>query len=92
MMCEADRFVEELRTFEARRAAFVDAGHERKWVIVRGGDLRGPFETADEAWRAGVDAFGAGQFMLKRIDRTDEPVVVTHVFLDADHDASSAPR
>jgi hypothetical protein len=84
MAVKKERFAEELEAFEARRADLL-SGHEREWVVVHKDIVVGPFKTSEEAWREGVDRFGLGTFMLRRVLRPeDEPIIVSHIAFDAE--------
>jgi hypothetical protein len=78
MDAETSRFREEIRTFESQLAGWTDAGQGGRWVVVRGGDWLGPFDTARSAWRAGIDAWGPG-FLMRRVRDHTAPLIVSHL-------------
>jgi hypothetical protein len=74
------RFTDERAAFEAKRGELIRDGHSKKWVVVKGAVVLGPFVLPDDAWRAGIQAWGPG-FMLKRVLPVDKPIVVSHISL-----------
>lgn len=74
-------FESEMQTFEAHREAWHKT-NPSGWVVVRKTTFRGPFDDADDAWRDAIDAgWQPGQFLLKQVTLTDEPVVISHIEL-----------
>ncbi|MGD0039843.1 MAG: hypothetical protein ABSE84_05370 [Isosphaeraceae bacterium] len=47
--------------------------NEGKYVVVHGETIQGPFDTYEDALRAGYDKFGVVPFLVKRISRV-EPI------------------
>lgn len=60
----------ELGFFEAHRAEWLRAA-AGKWALVRGEELVGTFDTAENAYVEGVRRFGNTSFLVKQIAPTD---------------------
>lgn len=50
--------------------------HEGKYALVRGGKLVGIWDTREDALSAGYDRFGNVPFLVRRIVKVDEMVVI----------------
>ena len=76
-----NRFAQEMETFETHRLTWVRAGGDRKWAVVRGTEVLGPYVRPSEAWAAGIERWGGPVFMMRRVTRAVGPVVVSHICL-----------
>jgi hypothetical protein len=47
--------------------------YEGKYILIKGEDIVGPWETYEEALQAGYDRFGLVPFLVKKIQRV-EPI------------------
>ena len=63
----------ELKFFNANRAKWL-ADHKGKFVLVKGEELVGAFDTAENAYVEGVGRFGNTPFLVKQI-LDEEPVL-----------------
>lgn len=59
--------------FEQIRSRLL-AEHEGKFALIKGSELVGTYDTAENAYVAGVGKFGNVPFLVKQIDREDKPV------------------
>ena len=64
---------EELEFFEAHRAEWL-AQHKGRFALVKGQQLIGTFDTAENAYVDGVPRFGNTPFLIKQILER-EPIV-----------------
>ena len=56
----------EIRAYEAMREQ-LETEHMGKWVLVRGGNLIGVFESFDAAAEDAVRQFGRGPYLIRQI-------------------------
>ena len=63
----------ELAYFNRRKAEFLTQ-HEGKYVLIKGEELVGAFNSEEEAYVAGLDRFGNQAFLIKRA-AAEEPAV-----------------
>lgn len=61
---------EELKFFESRRAEWLER-HEGKFALIKGSTLVDTFDTAENAYVAGVQQFGNVPFLVKQIVRQE---------------------
>lgn len=66
----------ELAAYEAMKAQLL-ASYENKFVLIRGGKLIGSFDTAENAYNAGIEAFGQEIFLVKKVTRNEPPFAKT---------------
>ena len=62
-MAELDR---EIATYDKRKAE-LERHHKGKWALIRGEELEGVFDTFENAANAGVERFGAGPFLIRKV-------------------------
>ncbi len=62
-MSELDR---ELEAFENMRAE-LETHHLRKWVVIRGAELIGAFDTLNTAATEAVRRFGRGPYLIRQV-------------------------
>ncbi len=62
-MSELDR---ELEAFENMRAE-LETHHLRKWVVIRGAELVGSFDTLNTAAMEAVRRFGRGPYLIRQV-------------------------
>jgi len=55
----------ELQTYKNRLTELL--AHEGKFVLIRGDEVAGTWDTYEDALRAGYDKFGLNPFLVKRI-------------------------
>jgi hypothetical protein len=63
----------ELKYFEERRADLWK-NHPGKFVVIKGNELVGAFDTALAAYEAGVSRFGTEPFLMKQVFERDVAV------------------
>ena len=63
----------EMAAYQRELPGLLAAGHEGKYVLIRGDDLEGIFGTQDEALSSGYDRFGLNPFYVHQIQAV-EPV------------------
>jgi hypothetical protein len=57
------------------RDRLIESGHLGRWVVIRGEELVGVFDSFDDAMSAGYDRFGLDEvFMARQVARTD-PII-----------------
>lgn len=56
---------EEIQYFEKNKAELL-AKHEGKFVVICGKDLLGAYDTFENAFNAGIKAFGDRQFLVRK--------------------------
>jgi hypothetical protein len=59
----------EVRTYFRELPRLLDAGHDRRFVVVKGDALYGVWDTQRDAIQAGRDRFPEGGFLAQEIDR-----------------------
>ncbi len=62
---------EERLVFETQLDDLVASGKEGKYVLFRGGEVRGFFATEDEAHEAGLDRYGLGVYLVDLVVRRE---------------------
>ncbi len=62
---------QELNTFEALKAELLKT-HSGKFALIKGNEFVGAFDTAANAYEAGVKRFGREAFLVKRISTEEE--------------------
>jgi hypothetical protein len=66
-------FTRELGTFQVNLMELLE--HEGAFVVIKGEDIKGPFDTYDDALTGGYEAFGPVPFLIKQVHRPEaEPV------------------
>jgi len=65
----------ELETY--RREAVNLAGREGKFVVIRGSEVEGIFDTYEDALRWAYDKWGATAFLVKKIQHADQALFFT---------------
>lgn len=66
----------ELAVFNENRADWICAGHLGQWVAIKGENILGFFSDIGSAYRAGLNTFGNGPFLVKQL-KERETVAVT---------------
>jgi hypothetical protein len=59
----------EWELFRRERPRLLAEGHEGRWVLVKGQELVGVFDTWEEAGRVGVQKFGVVSMLVQQICR-----------------------
>ena len=49
----------------------VDFGNEGKFIVIKGDEIAGPFDTYESALEAGYDRHGLGPFLVKKLERNE---------------------
>ncbi len=57
---------QELAYFEAHRAQWL-IEHPGKFVLIKGSDFVGAFDTPENAYKAGLERFGNTPFLIKQV-------------------------
>ncbi|HCU25968.1 MAG TPA: hypothetical protein DF383_13200 [Deltaproteobacteria bacterium] len=63
----------ELAYYESKKTDFLKS-YEGKYLLIKGKEFIGSYDTAETAFNAGVEKFGAEAFLVRRI--TQEPEIV----------------
>ncbi len=63
---------EEMETYKAHQNELV-LESEGRYALIKGGAIKGPYDSYDEALDAGYDAFGPVPFLVKKIVK-GEPI------------------
>ncbi|TMB39110.1 MAG: hypothetical protein E6J55_23540 [Deltaproteobacteria bacterium] len=69
-MDAADALKQEREFFDAHRAELLK-DHKGKFVLIKDSQLVGTFDTAENAYVAGVQKFGNVPFLIKQVLETD---------------------
>ena len=64
-------FEAEARCFESHRQQWIREGHLEQWVALRDHELLGFFRDPFEAWRTGVERWGAWDLFVKQVLHED---------------------
>jgi hypothetical protein len=62
---------EEIRFFEKNKARLL-ADHEGKFVVIEGERLLGAYDTVENAYNAGLQAFGDRQFLVRKVSSAEQ--------------------
>jgi hypothetical protein len=84
-----ERFAAELAFYRQNVFAWIASGWEHRWVVVKGSHALGPFDIPDAAWRAAIAAWGRPGFLMRRVERDEEPVVASRLCLRPEAHGSS---
>lgn len=71
----AQVLAKERETFERHREELL-AEHEGKYVLIRGDQVYGIFDTEMDAVRAGFQRFGRVPMFVKEIERVETPITI----------------
>jgi hypothetical protein len=82
MECVAEVLELELKTFEEKRLTLL-AEHEGKFVLIKGDQIIGTFESQQDAIAVGYREFGNVAFLVKQISPSDIPINILTPFLAA---------
>jgi hypothetical protein len=69
-----------METFEEHKAEWLSRYQER-FVLVKGRELIGVFNTIEEALEEGVRHFGLTSFLIKRVEEEEDEVQIPAVTL-----------
>jgi hypothetical protein len=69
-------FEREQATYERRKPELLKVA-EGKFVVLVGGELIGPFETEDEAERAGYSRFGLGPLYIRQVLAEERAIILS---------------
>jgi len=61
----------ELATFDKMKDNLLQ-NYEGKFALIRGEEFIGAFDSPENAYQEGINRFGSGPFMVKRVARTEE--------------------
>ena len=61
----------ELALFEQMKADLLK-NHEGKFVLIRGSEFLGAYDTAQNAYAEGVKRFGRAAFLVKKVTKQEE--------------------
>lgn len=62
---------DELKFFKAEVGELIDRYGEGKFVVVKGQDVRGPFDNHVNAYEAGIQEFGIVPFLIRRLAKQE---------------------
>jgi len=62
---------EEIEYFERNKAKLL-ADHREKFVVILGERLLGAYDTVENAYNAGIQAFGDRQFLVRKVTSADQ--------------------
>jgi hypothetical protein len=79
--------LEEERAFYAEHRAEWLQKHDQRFVLVKGCQLVGTFDTQEQAVRMGARLFGLTSYLVRRVTESEEPIriAVLTLFHRADH-------
>ncbi len=69
MAIVTDHLKTELETYEANKQALL--GKEGKYVLIHGTELSEPWDTYEDALKAGYEKYGIEPFLVKQIQGTE---------------------
>ena len=69
----------ETKFFERHRQRWIADGHEGTWVVIRGREKLGFFDTFQDGYLAGADRYGDG-FLVRKVTREDHPETIQRAF------------
>jgi hypothetical protein len=61
----------EIEFFEKQKAKLLSE-HEGKFVVILGQQLQGAYDTVENAYNAGVQAFGDRQFLVRKVTSAEQ--------------------
>lgn len=68
----------ERAVYQRRRREWIDGGHLGRWVVIRGEEVLGVYDSLDEAMAAGYERYGLESvFMARQIAASESPITVT---------------
>lgn len=62
---------EELKTYEQKKEELL-RNYKGKYVLIKGSELVDIFETEKDAVRIGIEKFGNGPFLVKKIEEQEQ--------------------
>jgi hypothetical protein len=65
---------EELKLFEEKKAQLKEEYPNGGYVIIKGSEILGVWNTRQDAIKTGVEKFGNTPFLVKNIDDTDKAI------------------
>lgn len=68
----------EWNTFLKEMPRLLQEGHRGKYVLIRGDQVHGVWDTLDETLAAGYDRFGVEPFLAQEINENPEPRYFSH--------------
>jgi hypothetical protein len=74
-----DHLDKEIAAFEAARAD-LEKNHFGKWVVFRGADFQGAFDSFESAAESAVSKYGAGPYLIRQVGATDVVLPASVVF------------
>ena len=77
----------EIATFNRRRDE-LEQHHMHKWVLIRGEDLVGTFDTLENAARAAARRFGRGPYLIRQVGADEKPRLPSSVMFASAHAVS----
>ena len=76
-----DQFRAELERFKASLTTWLAEGHGGQWVVIRGDETLGFFDSSRAGWRAAAEAYPDARFLVKLVVAVEPTVIVSHVCL-----------
>jgi poly-D-alanine transfer protein DltD len=74
-----DHLDQEIAAFEAARVE-LEKNHLGKWVVFRGSDFLGAFDTFESAAEFAVHKYGAGPYLIRQVGAADVVLPASVVF------------
>ena len=72
----------ELETYKKEKKRLLSEGHKGKYVLIKGKEILGIFETEEEGCNEGFRRFLAGPFLVQKIARREERIFFPFISLD----------
>lgn len=66
-----DKLAEEVQTYERNRTQLL-RDHREQFVLIKGNDVIGCFDTMEEAFVQGTDSFGVAPFLVRQVLEEDK--------------------
>lgn len=76
----------EIATFNRRRDE-LERRHMHKWVLIRGEDLVGTFDTLENAARTAARRFGRGPYLIRQVGADEKVHLPSSVMFASAHAA-----
>jgi hypothetical protein len=70
-MADQDTLKMELETYEKHKERLI-AESDGRFVVIRGENILGVYDTYEDALEAGYEKAGLNQFLVKKIQRVDQ--------------------
>jgi hypothetical protein len=61
----------EIATYRRELPRLLAEGHAERFVLIKGDEVIGVWDTSDDAYQAGCQRFGTGPFLAQPVDQRD---------------------